>query len=115
MMKFYKETWPYWSSHRKHVDCGYTSLPTWTGSRDMERSDDQHFVDTNCRLKDWVGYMNTWSGVQNMIKKEGSLAVGELFDKFYAECCEILKIDRKNMMDLEIVLRTRYWITLYKK
>ena len=55
---------------RHHVDSGYTSLPLSTFRR-QAREDARHYVEAEALFADWIGYIRTWSGLQNMGRQEG--------------------------------------------
>jgi len=112
-MSLYKATDPYWSDRRHHVDSGYTSLPLAKFRREM-REDTRHYVDTPVVFADWIGYIRTWSGLQNMSSQEGEEEVETLINKFILECQEILGV-RENLMAADILLRTQYWVIMYQK
>ena len=54
LTRLYTATAPYWSYRRAHVDSAYTSLPAPALLTDMERNDDDHFVDIDASFEDWV-------------------------------------------------------------
>ena len=98
---------------RHHVDSGYTSLPL-AKFRRQAREDARHYVEAEALFADWIGYFRTWSGLQNMARQEGEEAVETLINKFIVECQEILGVS-DNLMALNIVLRTQYWVIMYQK
>ena len=49
-----------------------------------------------------------------MARQEGEEAVETLINKFIVECQEILGVS-DNLMALNIVLRTQYWVIMYQK
>ena len=78
------------------------------------REDARHYVEEPAVFADWIGYIRTWSGLQNMASQKGEEAVETLINKFMAECQEILGVS-ENLMDVNILLRTQYWLIMYQK
>ena len=118
MIRVYQETLPYWSGARVHVDEGYRNLPgaeSLTDLRKVCRDDRSHYTDVEATFGDWVGYMRTWSGLQNMIKERGEQEVESIMENFRQECAGLLGVGREELEGFPIVLRTKYWITLYQK
>ena len=118
MIRVYHETKPYWAKERVHVDEGYKNLPgaeTLTDLRKICRDDRSHFTDAEATFGDWVGYMRTWSGMQNMIKERGEQEVESLMESFREECAGLLGVGRDEVEGVTMVLRTQYWVTLYQK
>ena len=66
-------------------------------------------------LRQWVGYIRTWSGLHNMARQEGQQAVETIINKFLLQCQQILAVSEEELMAVNIILRTQYWITLYQK
>ena len=63
-----------------------------------------------------MGYIRTWSGLQNMARQEGQQAVETVINKFLLQCQQILAVsEEEELMAVNIILRTQYWITLYQK
>ena len=84
-------------------------VPLKTG---LDTSGSKSLSDLHCKCF----LSRTWSGVQNMIKAQVESEVEALIEQFTNECSEILGVgDRRKLMETEIELRTRYWITLYQK
>ena len=118
MTRVYQATNPYWSGARVHVDEGYRNLPgadTLTDLRKVCRDDRSHYTDVEATFGDWVGYLMTWSGLQNMIKERGAQEVESLMETFREECAGLLGVGRAEVEGVPIVLRTKYWMTLYQK
>lgn len=116
LVRIYSTTGPYWTQLREHVDAGYRTLPvpsTWV--QRSERDDDSHFVETEATFADWLGYIQTWSGVQNMIKERGQQEVDQLVETFVTDCAAIMEVHRDKIMSTQTLLRTNYWISLYGK
>ena len=110
-MKFHLKTLAL--SSRAHVDSAYLTLPVAKFGR-QERDDTSHYVETEAQFGDWVGYIRTWSGIQTMARREGQEEVERIINRFLEECREILGVSG-DLMSVSIVLRTQYWVTLYKK
>ena len=100
-------------SCRVHVDSGYLTLPV-AKFRRQERDDVSHYVETEAKFVDWVGYIRTWSGLQTMGRQEGQEQVETIINKFLLDCRQILGVS-EDLMNVNILLRTQYWVTLYKK
>ena len=118
MTRVYHVTKPYWSKERVHVDEGYRNLTgadTLTDLKKVCRDDRSHFTDTEATFGDWVGYIRTWSGLQNMIRQRGEEEVEDLMENFRVECAGLLGVKREGVERVNMVLRTQYWITLYQK
>lgn len=118
MTRVYHVTKPYWSKERGHVDEGYKNLPgaeTITDLRKICRDDRSHYTDVGATFGDWVGYMRTWSGIQNMIRQSGEQEVESLMESFREECAGLLGVERGEVDGVTMVLRTQYWLTLYQK
>jgi len=114
-MSLYEATAPYWSKRRHHVDSGYLTLPA-AKLRRQERDDTRHYVDNMGEFSHWVGYIRTWSGLQNMAREEGQEAVERLINKFLLECREVLGLAQtEDIMSVKVLLRTQYWLILYQK
>ena len=101
------------ASCRHHVDSGYTSLPLAKFRREA-REDDRHYVEAPAVFADWIGYIRTWSGLQNMARQKGEDAVETLINKFIDECQEILGVS-EDLLAVEVLLRTQYWVIMYQK
>ena len=86
-----------------------------TELRKVCRDDKSHYSDVDATFSDWLGYIRTWSGLQNMIKERGEQEVEALMERFREECAGLLGVGRDEVEEVEMVLRTRYWITLYQK
>ena len=86
-----------------------------TDLRKVCRDDRSHYTDVEATFGDWVGYMRTWSGLQNMIKERGEQEVETIMENFRQECAGLLGVGRAELEGFPIVLRTKYWITLYQK
>ena len=56
----------------------------------------------------------TWSGLQNMLSARGVADVATILDSFTAECADLLGVSAENLQSEPIVLRTRYWLTVYQ-
>ena len=95
------------------MDCGYTSLPLAKFRRQM-REDDRHYVEAPAVFADWLGYIRTWSGLQNMARQKGEEAVETLIENFTVECQEILGV-KEDLMAVNVLLRTQYWVIMYQK
>ena len=78
------------------------------------REDARHYVEAPAVFAEWIGYIRTWSGLQNMARQEGEEAMETLINKFIMECQDILGV-RENLMAANILLRTQYWVIMYQK
>jgi len=114
MLRLYHTTGPYWTHLRTHVDSSYKTLAQ-PNMRNVIEDHSSHYVDVEAIFSDWLGYIRTWSGVQNMIKTRGHEEVDEMMNKFTSECADILQIPISDMKSSKLLLRTKYWITLYQK
>lgn len=95
------------------MDSGYTSLPL-AKFRRQRREDTRHYVEAQAVFGDWIGYIRTWSGLQNMARQEGEEAAETVINKFIVECRDILGVS-ENLMAVNILLRTQYWVIMYQK
>ena len=78
------------------------------------REDARHYVEAETVFGDWIGYIRTWSGLQNMARQKGEEAVETLIENFTVECQEILGV-KEDLMAVNVLLRTQYWVIMYKK
>jgi len=114
MMRVYQTTGPYWSERRALVDNAYKTIPMANFSN-MERDDMEHFTDIVATLEDWKGYIMSWSGVQTFTREKGQIETTKLMDEFVKSCLDILGSSDQNIANIELKLRTQYWVILYKK
>lgn len=63
---YYAEVGPYWPAERKRVDAGYRDIDFPFEERIAPKMD----IRATCDLKDFLGYVSTWSAVQRA-KKSG--------------------------------------------
>ena len=49
-----------------------------------------------------------------MLRTRGEAEVATILDSFTAECADLLGVSAENLQSEPIVLRTRYWLTVYQ-
>ena len=49
-----------------------------------------------------------------MLRTLGEAEVATILDSFTAECADLLEVSAENLQSEPIVLRTRYWLTVYQ-
>jgi len=109
---FYASIAHVFDSRRKLVDEAYTTIPQLI-YEDRER-DESHFVDIPDRsLKDYLGYISTWSGFRTYSKTNDG---EKLLHDFAKGAKEILGVDPDTKSeDIPMRLRTRYFLLLGRK
>lgn len=67
--KFYREIiGPYWNEERKHIDAEYKTIEF--DFKELENPKDL-FIQATWSYHQLIGYLNSWSSVQNYIKENG--------------------------------------------
>lgn len=112
--KIYRNTGPYWAYERQFVDSGYRDIPGPSQLSDMVRQDN-HFIQIQASLQDWMGYVTTWSGYQTLRKKEGDEAALKILHEFRDDCLRILGKKGACADSIPLDLRTNFWLILYRK
>ena len=138
MARVYAATSEHWSAARRHVDSGYTTLARPRPGSELQlvtHEETSHFADSEATFGDWLGYIRsrrsnyvgcssrevgtkliyrTWSGLQNMLRARGEAEVATILDTFTAECANLMGVSVESLQSEPIVLRTRYWLTVYQ-
>ncbi len=86
--KFYKDiTGPYWDIERKYVDEHYRSIPFPFNEIKTPR----FIMKYNWEFEQVIGYFNTWSAVQNYIRKNNENPVNIFADELKEAWDDVLK------------------------